>query len=449
MRAAGSPSRMFRRRLRAEIDAWQADELVSPDQADTLRARYDVRELAEEATTTFVHAIFIIGAVLVGCGVIAFVAAHWEAIPVVVKVILLFSVMLAVHAVGYVFWKVRETRVVLGHALMLLGTLIFGANIGLMAQIFHVSSRPMTAFAIWSVGALVMAYGVRSVPTLVVAMVTAYVWWAGGWIPAHESAAWFFPATAGILFLPLSIRERSTVAHTLTIVAIAVSAVGLAAVEGQVTEADGTGGRAGQAAAAMAIAVGLAVWAAGDAHRMTGWRASMALILSALGLGALAVTGFVLSFHEPIGEIQLGGTPYARPWLVYFLVFLVGAVLVAVYGHRRQPAWTYLKWLSAVAYAAAAILLVATLAPVGVVAATILANVAFLGLAIAVFTGGLVELNRAMFWIGLLMLIADIAARFFEYETGLVAKSVVFIVIGAVVIYAGILFERHVQRRRA
>jgi Zn-dependent membrane protease YugP len=55
--------------------------------------------------------------------------------------------------------------------------------------------------------------------------------------------------------------------------------------------------------------------------------------------------------------------------------------------------------------------------------------------------GGLWQLSRGQFWAGVVVLSAQLASRFFEYQTGLLLKSAMFIGLGVVVLIAGVLFE--------
>ncbi len=143
----------FRRHLKNHLPLLQADGLITPDQARDISQRFRLNDLAAESTRTLLMAIYIIGAFLIGIGVISFVAAHWTAIPRQVKVALLFAAMIASHFAGFYLWKMTGKSPRLGHALTILGTLIFGASIGLMAQIFHITGSTTGLFGPWAIGA--------------------------------------------------------------------------------------------------------------------------------------------------------------------------------------------------------------------------------------------------------------------------------------------------------
>lgn len=58
------------------------------------------------------------------------------------------------------------------------------------------------------------------------------------------------------------------------------------------------------------------------------------------------------------------------------------------------------------------------------------------------FWKGLSALDRRYFWMGLALFILIVVSRFFEYDTGLLWKSVAFILAGVGLIYGGMLFEK-------
>lgn len=187
----------FRRRLRSELDAWRAENLVDDEQAQKLVERYKLDSLESEAQSTLMSTIFLVAVVLIGCGVVTFVAAHWDKMGRGVKVALLLLAMLAAHGAGYWLWRVRKpARPHLGHSLTVLGTLIFGASIMLFGQIFHISGRLDDAFLAWGAGAGVMAWALLSVPNAVVAAAASFIGFCI-YMSMEIDAFWAYPFLAG------------------------------------------------------------------------------------------------------------------------------------------------------------------------------------------------------------------------------------------------------------
>ncbi len=181
---------------------------------------------------------------------------------------------------------------------------------------------------------------------------------------------------------------------------------------------------------------------------MARWRAEIVPVASVIGVGALSLVAFILSFQDNAGEVAGESIDGARASAVYFIVLLTASALFGAYRLVRRRPTQYIALVAIAVYSSTALVAVAALAPVGVVVGTVLANIALLALAAVVFSGGLIELNRTLFWVGLALLVADITARFFEYDTGLLTKSVVFVGIGVAVVLGGVVFERHLEARR-
>ena len=169
----GLGGRIFRARLKRELPRWRADAIISSSSEKTLAARY---QLDEEGVSVATAAIYLLGVLLIGGGVISLVAWNWDALGRFAKLSLIGSAMIVAHGSGYWLWKISGRMPKLGHALMLLGTLIFGANIGLVAQIFHIHTGPSSGLAAWAIGAAVAAWALPSVPHGVLAAAISAVW---------------------------------------------------------------------------------------------------------------------------------------------------------------------------------------------------------------------------------------------------------------------------------
>ncbi|HEG43115.1 MAG TPA: DUF2157 domain-containing protein [Phycisphaerales bacterium] len=214
----------FRKQLKGELPTLRSDGLINDDQSEAISRYYGLDGLAGEAMSKLLMVIYLVGVTLVGVGVISFVAYHWSGIDKVPKIALIFAAMLASHGAGFYLWQVSGKSVKLGHALIVLGTLIFGANIGLMAQIFHIKGQWNSMFLMWAVGATLMAYAVGSVPNAVIAIVTSFVWFVGqhDWWYNSESL-WWYPLAVVAVFGGFAYWRRSAFLFGLTVVCVGIS----------------------------------------------------------------------------------------------------------------------------------------------------------------------------------------------------------------------------------
>ncbi|NJL86941.1 MAG: DUF2157 domain-containing protein [Leptolyngbyaceae cyanobacterium SM1_1_3] len=133
-------SEKFRRELAREIEQWQQEGLLSPDQRHHLISRYQLDQLESSAQNRFTAILVGLGSILLGIGAITFVAANWQVIPRDLKLLLLITALVSVNAAGFELWRRAEPETSqrrLGQGLLLLGALLLGANLALAGQLFH------------------------------------------------------------------------------------------------------------------------------------------------------------------------------------------------------------------------------------------------------------------------------------------------------------------------
>ena len=276
-------STKFRAALRNELTIWTQDGTVTEEGEGRLSKDYQLGHLKEETSRQLAAVIFILGGLLLGGGLISFVAANWEYISTPVKLAILFAALAGFHLTGYWLWRAGDWRR-LGHALIFCGCLVFGANIGLIAQIFHISGEWYGAFGAWAIGSLAMAWAIRSWIIGALALCTSFLWFVG-FQDDHERAALLYPLALAAFLIPLAWIIRSRVLYAGTLLGVAVAAAVLANYEGNPR----------QVLLAMA-ASGLFIWTLGELHRVTGRRGEFAGVTAGLGLSFLAATAYFWSF---------------------------------------------------------------------------------------------------------------------------------------------------------
>jgi uncharacterized membrane protein len=429
-------STKFRAALRNELALWIQKGIVTEETAKQLSSAYELDNLKHESTRLLSAVIFTIGALLLGGGLISFVAANWEIIPTPLKLVLLLSALLAFHTIGFWLWHSKNWRR-LGHALIFCGCLVFGANIGLVAQIFHVSSNWYGGFLGWAIGSLVMAWAIRSWIIGVLVLGTSFVWFVG-FQNDYDQAAAVYPLILTIALLPLGWIIRSRVLYAGTLLGIILAACVLAGFQGS----------ARQLLFTMASG-GMLMWALGEFHRVSEWRREFANITQGLGLGLLAVTAYVWSFNGFWSASVFG--PMRSLWAFLFFSLAIAYSLLT-WGRAKQ---TQLLLTGGVLLAGG-ILCASALVSGGSANSsegdflfTLTTNLAALIVAAIIIGVGLIDERRLAFWLGSLYLVLLILSRFLEYETSLLLKSAAFLACGVTVIIAGISYEQYLRRKAA
>ena len=154
----------FSRRLHSEVAQWEADGIITAEQAEAIRNRYasDSPEAGGSAIgNRVVSVIAVMGAVLIGLGIIAFIAANWSEIPKLAKLGMMVVGTPAIYVIGWlVGYRFGYARI--GIAILLLGAIAFGASIHLVAQTYHVPVNHPNLVPLWFLGVVPLAYITRS-----------------------------------------------------------------------------------------------------------------------------------------------------------------------------------------------------------------------------------------------------------------------------------------------
>lgn len=202
-------SKNFLRVLNTEIPLWKEEGIITQEQADKIRERYRVYETAEKGIPAkLVKALAMIGALLIGAGVILFFAANWEAIPKYIRLIIVLGLIFGVYHRGYYLKYTKGNYPKIGSALIFLGSLLFGAGIWLVAQTFHIQSRYHTGFLIWAIGILPISYLLNMASITVVSSALLTIWMTTKTIEA-DTISYLYPILMLGLILPVCYKQRS------------------------------------------------------------------------------------------------------------------------------------------------------------------------------------------------------------------------------------------------
>ena len=141
---------MSRKFLETETPAWVAEGLITAAQRERLLARYP-----SEAVRA-VGLLPLLGSILVGLSALSVVAANWQSLPPVARLGLLLGSLLAAYAGGDYFLRRGNRRV--GHGLLGLGLVLFGAGIILTSQLYQLVGYDVSGLLAWVVAGVLLSY---------------------------------------------------------------------------------------------------------------------------------------------------------------------------------------------------------------------------------------------------------------------------------------------------
>lgn len=116
----------------------------------------------------------LMGTIMLGLAAISYVAANFWAIPRPALLTLIISVMWLAYVGGA--YLIHQSKEGFGQAAVLLGAILFGTNIMLIAQMYHISAHYPNGVMAWALGALLVAILIPSRGALGLAYGLALIW---------------------------------------------------------------------------------------------------------------------------------------------------------------------------------------------------------------------------------------------------------------------------------
>jgi uncharacterized membrane protein len=468
----------FRRQLRHESEKWWTEGLITSEFYQILGDRYQFDALERDASNRFVAILMGLGGILLGLGIITFVAANWQDWTRSFRVVLLLSLLLGVNTTGFLLWRRPAHKPglqKLGHGLLLLGALILGATLALLSQMFHQSGNFYQLLLVWSVGVLAMAYSLR-LPSLGVVSLLLMGWgyflgwlnWTTGQAGAWQNLIQHTPLIVSGLFVPLAYWCRSRIIFGLSAILISGAIVfNLRPLAGWSYGNPSTSGWI--AAIAFTLPPAL-LWVY---HRQiftfskprrtphpaprTPLSDPFQPIARSLALWFFSILFYVFSFHwiwnNNWSENRSPAEWISAPLLDAIVFGIIAAIGWLKITNSRRFGWFQERAVNTGVIAGflilTAALFIAHLEGSGISGvATVGFNVLLFGFAIALIRDGLALTSRSMFWGGMVLLVISIMSRMLEYNTGLLLKSIVFLICGIGVILAGLWFERNIRPKK-
>ncbi len=161
----------FGKRLARELPRWQQEGWVSDAGGRAILADLAARQPAQ----SWAALLALIGALLLGVGVITWFAAHWNEMGKLIKVILIVLALGASH-VAHGYCMTRAALPKLAQGMALLSVLFFGAAIMLIGQIYHIDAHFPDGIALWAAAGLLTAWLLASQPALLASIALAALW---------------------------------------------------------------------------------------------------------------------------------------------------------------------------------------------------------------------------------------------------------------------------------
>lgn len=415
-----------------EIDLWVNEGIIEPVQAAALRGRYP----APAASVAWGRIIFFsIGAVLFGLGIILLFAYNWQRMHKFVKLGVILAALICAHGAGYWLSRTASPYRTAGEGLHLLGTMLFGAGIWLVAQIYHIEEHYPNAFLVWGLGALALAWALPSMAQGIVATVLL-VLWNGVEVFDFRNPQSLAPVLILGGIMPLAWLNRSRVLAAIGTVGYLFTLF--------VTLADTGGDLAALAvffSACMLIAAGLLV-------RRHGAFPGIDPVFSFVGFCVYIAVLFFLSFHQrDRGTWSIHLDRFPDNLLFFGLAFGVvclWAWAIWPLSKKEQP---YPEGFRKEYYGVLIAFILIFLNALGVIKlggwlGMAVFNMLFFHQVIMMISSGCRDLDLKTTATGCVLFAAITFARYTDLFVSLLARSLVFFIAGAALFAVGIYYSR-------
>ncbi|MGC1394344.1 MAG: DUF2157 domain-containing protein [Coleofasciculaceae cyanobacterium] len=446
----------FRRQLRQEVEQWHSEGLIDQTVYEQLGDRYKFKDLEYNASNRFILILLGLGSVLLGLGIITFVAANWQVWARELKITILLSGFIGINTAGFYLWRRsnQQWKRSLGQALLLLGALVLGANMALMSQLFHQSGQVYQLYLVWGLGVLAMAYSLR---LTMLGVMSSLLVWLGYlrylWEPevvAFGRLSWLqlfvqhLPVLVALLFIPLAYWCKSRWIFRLSAIAIIFS------LEANILRFNLLVSSPWMGAIACALPPAL-LWAYNDSllRRHPLPVEVFSGIARSLAITFLSLLFYVLSFYG-LWNTSLVASPenvlplYSPPLLDLLLL----GILALWQWLRLLRRWNLNNYL------VAGMILISAVVPVWHLGgtpqpayATLIFNLLLFLLSIGLIREGIGQGKRQLFWGGMVLFTVSIFSRMLEYNTDLLFKSFVLFLCGFGLMGGGLWFERRLRTK--
>jgi len=202
---------MYRGRLERDLKRWTAAGLIDAPTAGRLLQEYDSRESA----FSLGRVLMMIAALLLSAALLLLIAANWEAIPRLARLVGIVGLIWGAYLAGGLLILRGAER--LAAAFLVLGTLAFGGAIALVGQMYHLSGDTFQAMLVWFAGAVVAAALFRSGAVTAIAGFLAFAVSGVDWMQSFDADTtilfWLMPLMAVIVILLVRYTGADRVRH--------------------------------------------------------------------------------------------------------------------------------------------------------------------------------------------------------------------------------------------
>jgi uncharacterized membrane protein len=160
------------------VGRWTAAGVIDADTADRIRA-FEHAHGAQRRLRWPILLALAFGGLMLGGGILLFVAAHWDALSPTARFSLVLLMVGGLHASGAML---TDRFAGMSETLHAVGTIALGGGIALGGQIFNLDEHWPGGIMMWALGAGLAAWLLRHTLQIVLFAILAPAWLAAEWV---------------------------------------------------------------------------------------------------------------------------------------------------------------------------------------------------------------------------------------------------------------------------
>jgi uncharacterized membrane protein len=318
-----------------------------------------------------------------------------------------------------------------------LGTMLFGAGIWLVAQIYHLDEHYPDGILLWGCGALALAWALPSISQAVLAALLLLLW-QGFEALQFRAPLPFAPALVLLGTVLLALQLRSRVLLSVGLTAFHVSLFFMI--------------KLGSLSLLFFLSLAALLIAAGLVLEKGSRAPELAPVFSFFGYVPFSVIFFLLTFSGVIRDLSYHSSQWQiGAWMLAFTIGATGLWIAALrpFGglkERYARDQQYHRLIVPVVFALSVLIGLRVVDTYGGLP-RLAYNLLFLAYAVLLMLQGFRTGRTRSAVVGCILLAAFTVARYTDLFHSLLARSAVFFIIGALMIGAGYFFTRKGKAR--
>lgn len=387
-----------------------------------------------------INTLATLGAVLVGLGILLFIASNWDKLGRSTKISIIFSIIALFNFAGYYF-RIKKEQPGLSEGFLLIGAFSFGAGIWLIAQIYQIHYNFSAGVLFWILGILPVALFYRSWPVLSLSSILGAIWLFSymGYYPERQAYG-FFLLLSAITALSYIQKQRFSLFVMIFTLAVWLGRFCFLKLRPweYYFENSFLGPQLALAGTYMCfgfILYGLGIW------HLRGKRFSgFAFLYKFLGVLFVVFSAYSLTYAHHYDKEKVAVWPVSLMGLIVILSFLVAAIFFWLSGRSKEKTESREIRLTLDFFVLGLLAVFISFSRLKAVSlsfnfVTVIVTLGFMYLGFLRHSEGIFRLSIALFFLNIL-------SRYFDIFWKMMPRSLLFIFGGVLLIIGSIFVER-------